>query len=171
MGHDLYDRSDYFRWTSNYTENDREAGAIDMMEWLSARHCNMLTKIIAHSHGGNVALTAAARSRVDLRVQLLVLLSTPAHDRTSAEWDVISRNVQRIIAMRSKFDLVVLSDRLHCWVAGTSSTRRFPAERVRHLPVSVWFSHGALTDPAVWKKHQLALEVAYEYRHSVLSQY
>jgi pimeloyl-ACP methyl ester carboxylesterase len=71
----LYDAPDHFRWSGRYTQGHREAGGQDLAAWTDAASITLDT-VFAHSHGGNVALDAAARNGV--RMRLLVLLSTPA---------------------------------------------------------------------------------------------
>ncbi|MFI6561313.1 hypothetical protein [Streptomyces sp. NPDC050534] len=98
----------------------------------------------------------------NLKCNLLIAMNTPAHDRGDAEWDAIADRVRRILSLRTKFDLVVLSDRRYAVVQGIVSSGRFPADRVREQWVSVWFSHSAITQVAVWEKFNLAQVVAYE---------
>ncbi|GGU12954.1 hypothetical protein [Streptomyces lateritius] len=163
VGEDLYDRDDHYRWTGGYTVEDRIAAARDLAQWAAKHSAPRFKKVIAHSHGGNVALNAAAFN--GLSIDMLVMLHTPPHQRSQAEWSLIGERIKRIIAMRPKFDFVVMLDR--CWTGfhRTPVTGNFPSERVRTLKVPLWFDHSALTDPQAWRKHRLASEVAAEFNH------
>ncbi|MFF4277007.1 hypothetical protein [Streptomyces sp. NPDC001536] len=161
IGKDLYAQDNYYRWPSALTISDRAAAAHKMANWAVRHGCtNGFTKVFAHSHGGNVALLAAARHKVD--IDLLVMIATPPHERTSLEWAAISQHVNRIVSLRPRFDLVVLLDRAWSRVRGIPVTGEFPAERVTSLKVPVWYGHSVLTQPEVWTKHRLASEVAAE---------
>ncbi|MGW7329702.1 hypothetical protein ACWGIU_14130 [Streptomyces sp. NPDC054840] len=162
VGEDLYDRDDHYRWTGGYTVEDRIAAARDLAHWAGKHSAPSFKKVIAHSHGGNVALNASAFN--DLSIDMLVMLHTPPHQRSQEEWRIIGERIKRIVAMRPKFDFVVMLDR--CWTGlhRTPVTGNFPSERVRTLKVPVWFGHTALTDPDVWRQHGLAGEVAAEFK-------
>ncbi|WP_327267103.1 hypothetical protein OG444_39930 (plasmid) [Streptomyces sp. NBC_01232] len=163
VGADLYDRDDHYRWTGGYTVEDRIAAARDLAQWAAKHSAPSFKKVIAHSHGGNVALNAAAFN--DLSIDMLVMLHTPPHQRSQNEWSLIGTKIKRIVAMRPKVDFVVMLDR--CWTGlhRTPVTGNFPSGHVRTLKVPVWFGHSVLTDPAVWKHHRLASEVAAEFKH------
>ncbi|MFF1324248.1 hypothetical protein ACFVZZ_33170 [Streptomyces chartreusis] len=163
VGEDLYDRDDHYRWTGGYTFEDRIAAARDLSQWAAKHAAPSFKKVIAHSHGGNVALNAAAFN--DLSIGMLVMLHTPPHQRSQDEWRLIGTRIKRIVAMRPKFDFVVMLDR--CWTGlhRTPVTGNFPSERVRTLNVPIWFDHSALTNPKAWRKHRLASEVAAEFNH------
>jgi hypothetical protein len=161
VGHDLYEQADFYRWTDGLSGTDRTAAADDLARWAGAREVHDFKKVIAHSHGGNVALDAAALC--GLRIDLLVMLHTPPHRRSNETWGQISEVVQRIVSMRTKFDLVVLLDL--CWssVKLTRTTWKFPKKRVHNWTFPFWFSHGTLTDPDVWMERGIAKEVAAAY--------
>lgn len=165
IGNDLYAKDNYFRWPTGLTLSDRAAGAHQLADWAVRHRCtNGFSKVFAHSHGGNVALLAAARHKIG--IDLLVMIATPPHDRTSLEWATISQNVKRIVSLRPRFDLVVLLDRAWSAVRDIAVTRDFPSDRVCSLQVPVWYGHSVLTQPEVWTKYRLASELSSEWETS-----
>ncbi|MFG2500020.1 hypothetical protein ACGFSB_17640 [Streptomyces sp. NPDC048441] len=161
VGNDLYAHDNYYRWPTGFTVHDRVAGAHALAKWAADRQCTGFSKVFAHSHGGNVALLAAASHK--LRIDMLVMIATPPHQRNALEWQVISEHVKHIVSMRPRFDLTVLLDSLWSRVKKIPVTGEFPANRVRILPVPVWYGHSVLTRPEVWTRHRLAHELAAEY--------
>lgn len=108
-----------FRWSGKNTHGARQAAATELRALLSrqadqypdARLC-----IVAHSHGGNVALYALRDERVGARVQGVVCLATPfictePRDFLSA-WDTLLQTagltlvVMPILGMMSGFYLL-----------------------------------------------------------------
>lgn len=165
IGNDLYDRENYYRWGTRLDGADRTAGARELAAWATNHRCpNGFSKVFAHSHGGNVALLAAARH--ELKIDLLVLIATPPHERTKLEWEAIAQHVKRIVALKAHFDFVVLLDVGWSGAKTIPVAGSFPSDRVRSLPVPVWFSHSVLTRPEVWTQHHLAHEVAAEFEIS-----
>lgn len=151
IAQDLYAGTDYFRWTGNYSGGARSAAATDLSSWLAAHGVDELTFAFAHSHGGNVVLDAASEGTA--AAKLLVLLNVPALERTPEMWSAIQQRVRRIVCLRTKFDLVVALD---------GGRHRF-GPQVRDLTVpGVWFSHDAMLNPEVWRKHNLPKEMAFE---------
>ena len=148
---DLYGGSDHFRWDGRYNEACRAAAASDLATWCRSHGVRRLDTVYAHSHGGNVALTAAQEDGV--RTGLMVLMSTPAQSRTDEQWESIFSRTRRIVSLRSRFDLVVLADR---------SRLRFNARVRQLLPPGLWFTHGSLLETATWERHDLPNEIAYE---------
>lgn len=148
---DLYSGTDHFRWDGRYDEACRQEAAADLATWCENHEVKRLDTVYSHSHGGNVALTAAQQHEV--RMKLLVLINTPARPRTVEEWDAVHDNVRRIVSMRSRFDLVILGDR---------SRLKFDSRIRQLLPPGLWFAHGSLLKPKVWRRHNLANEIAYE---------
>ncbi|MFG2888074.1 hypothetical protein [Streptomyces sp. NPDC048248] len=165
IGNDLYSRDSYFRWPARFSGEDRIHGARELAKWAASHGCATgFSKLFAHSHGGNVALRAAARHK--LYIGLLVLIATPPHERTKMEWEVIAQNVRSIVSLRARFDLVVLLDHVWSRTGRISATGDFPSYRVLDLKLPVWFGHSVLTRPEVWTQNGLAHEVAYEYKMS-----
>lgn len=147
---DLYSGDDYFRWDGRYSDASRQLGADDLKPWLTKHNVTSLDTVFAHSHGGNLALTAIANG---VRARLLVLISVPARKRPHQQWQSIFSGVGRVVSLRSRFDLVIYGDR---------SCQRFQARVRQLLPPSLWFSHGALLRPKVWDRYRLPNEIAYE---------
>ncbi|KQM83942.1 hypothetical protein [Agromyces sp. Leaf222] len=151
----LFDAPGYFIWTGGFSEADRDAGARDLSVWRTRQGFTEFDSVYAHSHGGNVALTAAADGE---RIRLLVLMHTPAIPRADEEWAVIRRNVGRVVVMRTRMDLVVLADRLR-----TGSRQRFDARLLPHFHVELhwakgdgWFSHDFFVTKQKWDQYRIA---------------
>lgn len=160
-GANLYDQWDYFYWTGILDREARSIGAEDLAQWCETHNCN-LDRVFTHSHGGNVALDAAQEFD-NIRINLLILMSAPAHERSDEEWRRISGTVDRILSLRCRFDFVVLSDRCYSLARGIPASGAFPKDRVRDYPIpGLWFDHSAITCRSVWKKNKLALLVARE---------
>jgi hypothetical protein len=58
---DLYSGDDYFRWDGRYSDSSRQLGASDLKRWLRKHQVRSLDTIFAHSHGGNLVLTAVSK--------------------------------------------------------------------------------------------------------------
>ncbi|MGW6021225.1 hypothetical protein [Streptomyces sp. NPDC055099] len=165
IGNDLYAQDNYFRWPTGLTVSDRAAGAHKLAGWAVRHGCtNGFSKVFAHSHGGNVALLAAASHKID--IDLLVMIATPPHQRSSLEWAAISQRVNRIVSLRPRFDLVVWLDRAWSSIRDITVTGEFPSDRVCSLKVPVWYGHSVLTQPEIWTKYRLATELASEWETS-----
>lgn len=145
----LYDKSDYFRWTGRYSGDARGMGAEDFTTWVRRKQVELDT-VFAHSHGGNVVLDAAADG---VRMRLLTLLSVPARKRSASQWAAITRNVGRVFALRVRCDVVVLCDR----------ARQEYRRPVRTLALNIWFDHGAVLSPSVWERYDLPKEIRSEH--------
>ncbi|MBT2453056.1 hypothetical protein J7F03_39750 [Streptomyces sp. ISL-43] len=159
VGQDLYTRSDYYAWTGQYALESREKAAYELASWAAHHDVKRFKKVITHSHGGNVALSAA---KYGMSADLIVLLCTPPHPRSGDDWGVISKRVGRLVSIRPKFDFVVLLDRCRTASTGQWVPREFPADRVANLKAA-WFGHRVLTHPETWIKYSLAHEVAREF--------
>lgn len=155
---DLYDsKPDYFMWNGGYSHGDRAQGAADLPIWTRrvSPQNDRLDTVYAHSHGGNVALSAAAAGQ---RIRLLVLLHTPAIERSDDEWAAIRANVGGVVVMRTRLDLVVLAD-------GTrhlTSRLKFDAQKLPHFPVMAhwlrregYFSHSYFVQKDNWERDNL----------------
>ena len=70
---DLYDYIHPFSWSGDNKHNSRVVAADELIKWCKINSTNSL-QIIAHSHGGNVAMMAAQKG---LRIDRLILLGTP----------------------------------------------------------------------------------------------
>ena len=155
---DLYDsRPDYFMWNGGYADVDRAQGASDLPTWTRrvSPSDDRLDTVYAHSHGGNVALSAAAAGQ---RIRLLVLLHTPAIERPDEEWAAIRANVGGVVAMRTRLDLVVMADGARHW----TSRLRFDPQKLPHFPVTQhwrrregYFSHAYFVKRENWERYNL----------------
>jgi hypothetical protein len=70
---DVYAGNDYYRWSGDNNDKDRIKAASELVSWCKGKNCQRL-RIIAHSHGGNVAMYA---SQLGLKIDSLILLGTP----------------------------------------------------------------------------------------------
>jgi hypothetical protein len=151
----LYEKSDYFGWSGEYSDHARWDAARDLLTWRDARsQSQALDTVYAHSHGGTVALNAAVLGQ---KIRLLVLLHTPAVPRATHQWAAIRGNIRRVVAMRTRMDLVVLAD-----ILKSNSRQKFDAAHLPHSPVvrhwrerDAWFSHGFYVNRANWERLNL----------------
>ena len=74
---DLYSGDDYFRWDGRYSDASRQFGANDLKRWLRKHKVRSLDTVFAHSHGGNLVLTALSKG---VKARLIVLMSVPARE-------------------------------------------------------------------------------------------
>ncbi|MET4639511.1 hypothetical protein [Mycetocola sp. 2940] len=161
----LYDDEAYFIWSGEYSAAARAQGAADLYHWQNiVSSAGWIDTIYAHSHGGNVALDAAAAGQ---RIKMLVLLHTPAIHRPDKEWKSINSNVQSVIAMRTRMDLVVLADSL----MSREARQKFDGRKLPHFPITntwarreAWFSHSFFVDAQNWIDYKLAKKVKSRYR-------
>lgn len=169
----LYIRDDYPRWSGGYSSDARREGAEGFQQWVLQRMrlIDGIDTVYAHSHGGNVALTAAA---MGLELELLVLLHVPPRFRSEAEWDAIRNNVKRVLVYRTNLDHVVLADMIRAATGEDEPptlSQRFDPTRLYHVdsephPIrGPWFSHGHFTKLKTWTKTSMANDVSY-YRNS-----
>lgn len=156
VSRNLYSRDGYYMWSGGYTDLDREEGARDLVRWRDkVTQSSRFDVVLAHSHGGNVALNALAAGA---QMKLLVLLHTPAIHRPDEEWDRIRRNVGGVVAMRTRMDLVVMADSIrHREARGKFDPRKLP-----HFPVTghwasgdAWFSHSFYVTRENWELYDL----------------
>lgn len=154
----LYDDPGYFIWSGEYSDWARSEGAADLVSWREIiSDAGWLDTVYAHSHGGNVALSAAASGQ---RIKMLVLLHTPAIGRPDEEWVTISGNIGGVIAMRTRMDLVVLADSLR----SRENRQKFNPSKLPHFfPVvahwkgrEAWFSHSYYITLDNWIRNDLA---------------
>lgn len=153
----LYADTDYYRWSGEYSDYARAAAATELGQWCDLVAPGIpLDTVYAHSHGGNVALTAAAQGT---SIRLLVLLHTPANRRSDQEWAAIRENVHGVIAMHTRLDLVLLADSLRTF----QNRLEFDQQKLPHFPVvghwkerDAWFSHSRFVSVETWERFQLA---------------
>ena len=70
---DVYDGSSPFSWSGKNDDVSRKLAASELMKWCKNNPTDSL-QVIAHSHGGNVAMLAA---HMGLEIDRLILLGTP----------------------------------------------------------------------------------------------
>lgn len=133
---DLYAEPDAFGWSGIYSDAARLLGAEDLIAWLQARGA-VAVDLIAHSHGGSVAMLA---SHAPLSIGKLVLLSCPVH---WAKYSPHFASISETISVRTRCDLVILADR---------GGQRFHDSRIRERVLPLWFKHAASHDPEVWRR-------------------
>lgn len=134
---DVHDRS--FRWTGAYSDKARRADAQLLRQWVADQGLQV-PDLFAHSHGGTVANLA---SKSGAKFKRLVLMGWPVH----RQWYPEFANVERIIDIRVRMDLVILLD------GGGQRFRNGATgiEEHRHG----WFDHGSTHEPAYWEEHDL----------------
>lgn len=136
----LHDPS--FRWSGVYSDGARQLAAQQMVAWMTDQNLQR-PDLFAHSHGGTVGNLA---TRLGLQIDRLVLLSWPVHD----QWFPDFANVQRIIDLRVRFDLVILAD-----LGGQTFTPP-PAHAGKVVShVNGWFEHGDTHEPDYWNQYGL----------------
>lgn len=151
----LYADTDFYGWSGEYSDAARWVAAQDLLSWREARsELEAIDTVYAHSHGGTVALNAAARGQ---KIRFLVLLHTPAVPRSQQEWATIRGNIRRVVAMRTRMDLVLLADRFR-----SKSRQKFNAAELPHTPVvrhwrerEAWFSHSFYVERRNWDRLNL----------------
>lgn len=131
-----------YKWTGNYSHADRDDDAALLVDWIDDQGLNT-PDFLAHSHGGTVAHLATHKGAAFDR---LVLMSWPAH----AEWFPNFDNVQHIIDIRVRYDLVIMADR-----GGQLFKTTGPDAEKIESHVNGWFSHSATHDPDYWDDHDL----------------
>ena len=117
----------------------RREGARGLKKWIADEGLSV-PDLFAHSHGGTVAHLSTKQG---LRFDRLVLMGWPSHRR----WFPDFSKVNRIIDVRVRLDLVILSD------LGRQRFRtgQFNIEEHRHG----WFDHSSTHDPDYWNDHDL----------------
>jgi len=136
-----------FGWSGLLSENERKIVAnklyhdlIDLTKSYEKKyHCYPVIRIIAHSHGGNVALHMAkikSTSPSPLTIRSLILLACPVQEKTMHLID--TPMFQRIYSLYSSFDLIqILAPQLrYTDITKNSSKRRYkiPSFSSRRFP-------------------------------------
>jgi len=135
----LYSKPDRFSWSGGYSVAARALAAEELVQWVDSRDGDNID-ILAHSHGGNVAMLA---THLGLSIGTLILLSVPVHWR---RYSPRAGRVGRCVSIRVHCDLVILADR---------GRQRFHDPRIREYVLPIWFKHGATHDPAAWRHERL----------------
>ncbi|MDN5858222.1 MAG: hypothetical protein L0H84_06315 [Pseudonocardia sp.] len=138
----LHDPS--FGWSGIYSDGARQLAAQQMAEWIVDQTLQR-PDVFGHSHGVTVANLATRRGA---QIDRLVMLSWPVHE----QWLPDFANVQRVIDVRVRLDLVILAD-----FGGQTLTP--PPQHAAKVTSHVhgWFDHNAAHDPAYWERHGLPL--------------
>ncbi len=146
---DLYSRKDCFGWSGRYSDQERALGALDLIDWVRG-HGSKKVDVIAHSHGGSVAMMATWGG---LKIDELVLLSCPVHWPRRSRGSLRSSNrrylpdfrrVRRIESIRVHLDRVILADR---------GGQLFYGVPIHENPPVGWFHHGLTHDPSTWQRY------------------
>ena len=133
----VHDQS--FTWSGAYSHNARRADAALLAQWIGDQGLNQ-PDFFAHSHGGTVAQLA---TRAGAEFDRLVLMGLPVH----GEWFPDFTNVNRIIDVRVRFDLVIMADR------GGQRYRTNEIDIEEHR--NGWFDHTSTHEPEYWDRHGL----------------
>ncbi len=100
----LYSKPDAYAWSGGYNDQARTLAAMELRDWLKNRGFHG-ADVIAHSHGGNVAMEA---TQLGAELNKLVLLSCPNHMPHYAP--EFSR-IKEAISIQIKMDWVILTDK------------------------------------------------------------
>lgn len=138
----LHLHSSSFRWSGAYSHAQRDLAADDLRDWVVAENLDE-PDWFAHSHGATVAALATQKGQ---RFSRLVNLAFPVH----GDWLPDPAQVQRIIDVRVRWDLVILADRGGQSLPPGMLTQPH-VEMVRHG----WFSHSAPREQGFWEKHDI----------------
>lgn len=136
---DLYGAADRFEWSGGYSDAARAQAAIDLNDWIATHQLGGLD-LLAHSHGGSVAMLA---SQAGASMRELVLLSCPVHED---QYLPDFARVAKVVSIRVHADLVILVD---------GGGQRFKDARIRENVLPCWFNHSATHDPATWDKYNV----------------
>jgi hypothetical protein len=166
---DLYSGAHPFQWEGGYRDDAREIAARNLYDWLQI-HLKHPVNLIAHSHGGNVALAVTHLtsgnthiSGAALDVRQLTLLSTPIH------WPPYTPSpgrVQEVVDVRVRHDFVIYTEYLTVLMTGGL----LPAQRIsptivaqanppisEHVIQGHLGNHFACYDPSIWKAQGINL--------------
>ncbi|NUK71107.1 HEAT repeat domain-containing protein [Streptomyces lunaelactis] len=142
---DLFHNIDkLYSWEGRWKRGSRTKASRELLTWARGNEIDYLDTVFAHSHGVNVALTAALLPDDALETKLLVAMHPARVRRSEQEWNLIFKNIGGVLAVRSRFDLVVLMDR---------AVRMFPpdSDKVYRFTIPVWFSHSPATKKQAWE--------------------
>jgi hypothetical protein len=138
----LYNRPDFYTWSGGWSDHARKLAAIELRDWSRNRKLSNLD-VIAHSHGGNVAMWA---TQLGVEVNKLILLSCPAHP---TNYLPEFARVKDVVSYQIKLDWVILAD-------GGSTHFNHPQISDQLLPQ--WFRrHTDTHNPVFWQKFGLSV--------------
>ena len=139
-----------FEWSGRNDHDERILAANELKVWIDdvmdPKDKRKLT-IVAHSHGGNVALFAAFRH--DLHIDKLILLGTPIR----TEYPVKLVNVGEIWNVYSVGDRV---QKPGGWPNSRGEARTLPdSDKIVNVVLEKNPGHSALHDANVWQSHHI----------------
>jgi pimeloyl-ACP methyl ester carboxylesterase len=138
----LYSKPDFFSWSGGWSDHARQLAAIDLRNWTRSRKLSGFD-LIAHSHGGNVAMWA---TQLGMELNKLILLSCPAHVK---HYLPEFARVNEVISYQIKFDWAILTD-------GGGTKFRHPSISDHILPK--WFRcHEDTHKPDFWRRYGLSI--------------
>lgn len=137
---DLYSQTDRFDWSGAYSDAGRSQGGTDLAAWLKSHNAKD-ANLLAHSHGGSVAMLASHFSGVTLKK--MVLLSCPVH---MPKYVPNFPQIHEVIAIGVHLDLVILVD---------GGGQRFNHPKIKEHVLPIWFNHSATHDEIVWQQHNV----------------
>jgi hypothetical protein len=135
---DLYSLADRYDWSGGYSPGARALAGVQLVDWIRS-HNEEGINLITHSHGGSVAMLASAQ----VNLGKLVLLACPVHPAT---YSVNFANVQKVVSVRVKLDLVLLAD---------GGGGQFPDPRYNEHVLPIWFNHSKPHEEAVWRRYNV----------------
>jgi hypothetical protein len=156
----LYGAGQEFSWSGGLSNNAREQGARDFINWWQTVGAPAQLQVIAHSHGCNVVYLACAMERT-LNVANMVALGGPVRTWYPPTIAVASR-IQRIHNVYSRYDTTQSVGSL----GGRRGEGRTLGDSVsvtnHHVPwenpatklTQVW--HSTLHEESVWRGNALA---------------
>jgi len=150
----VYKGSDPFSWNGYLDELSRDVAATNLVGWIKAHPTNHLT-VVAHSHGGNVALLASRRGAV---INRLVLLGTPIDTKYTPN---LVSSIDMLHNVYSHGDKIQIGG---AWVGHRRGEGRTLPDSTKLLNhVATWASatlfdfnpgHSDLHEKQVWKDNQ-----------------
>jgi hypothetical protein len=149
----VYKQPDQFQWTGCNLHRDRLQAGRMLAKWLISHP--YVTTVIAHSHGGNVAIVASHNLSLSAErvIQKLVLLGTPSR----SDYTPVLRTIGLLRNIYSFADLVQTP-------TGTFPHRRGEGRTVSDSRYTLNIvagngglgpGHSDLHEPSVWKANQL----------------
>jgi hypothetical protein len=136
---DLYSRSDRYEWSGGWSDAARSLAAQQLARWIDTRN-EVGIKLMAHSHGANVAMLA---TQLTDKIGEIVMLSCPVHEN---KYLPDFNHTSKVLSLRVKLDLVILAD---------GGGQKFSDPRIDENVLPLWFDHSATHDPQVWDDNAL----------------
>lgn len=136
---DLYGAPDRFEWSGGYSDAARSIAAQQLADWIDRKNAVGI-KLMAHSHGANVAMLA---TQLTEKIGKVVLLSCPVHEN---KYLPDFTRTPDVVSIRVKLDLVILAD---------GGGQKFSDPRIRENVLRVWFKHSATHDPDCWRRYNV----------------